>query len=187
MIKIEAPPAQLLVLKATSKADYVMWYNSIFLAATNSHAKKKMDEFKKVTTKLERLNSQEDRKEIIGFFSNVKVMRSVNENRELLFENLTSQNPEIGYLCEIYQLVRNYDEYCGSGNFEKALHEIKKIVKGNLTVIKIRCGKCKECNKVKSNIELAKLMIISCNNIEFIPPLSVILNELIPKHLQEFE
>ena len=127
LIKIDSPSSQLLILKADSQADYVMWYNSIYVAAVHAHAKRKLDEFDKALNRLELENSRNDKKEIASFFSGIEGMLKESESCKLLFENLEQHKPEYKYLAETYSSIQEYKELCKRGQLIGAFMIAKKI------------------------------------------------------------
>lgn len=127
IIKIEAPPSQIIRLKAITNSDYMMWYNSIYLAAMHSHSKRKMEDFNKVTARLEGINTANEQQVIQGFFTSIEGMLSTSEGREFFFRNFSSLKSETSYLCELYNLVRNYAKKSAKANYGEALKEVRKI------------------------------------------------------------
>eukprot|EP00826_Nyctotherus_ovalis_P060851 TRINITY_DN8591_c0_g1_i1.p1 TRINITY_DN8591_c0_g1~~TRINITY_DN8591_c0_g1_i1.p1 ORF type:complete len:265 (+),score=67.52 TRINITY_DN8591_c0_g1_i1:509-1303(+) len=105
----------------------MMWYNSIYLAAMHSHSKRKIESFNKVTKRLEGMNTTNEQQVMQGFFTSIEGMLSTSEGREFFFRNFSSLKSEVSYLCELYNLVKNYAKKCMEGNYGEALKEVRKI------------------------------------------------------------
>eukprot|EP01022_Parablepharisma_sp_SALTPOND_P016278 TRINITY_DN2362_c0_g2_i1.p2 TRINITY_DN2362_c0_g2~~TRINITY_DN2362_c0_g2_i1.p2 ORF type:complete len:660 (-),score=62.81 TRINITY_DN2362_c0_g2_i1:3127-5106(-) len=127
LIKIDSPSSQLLVLKANSQTDYIMWYNSIYFAAMHAHTKRKLEDFDKIITKIEQDTSRMDKKDIASFFYGVEGLLKVDETRKVLFESFSQHKPEYKYLGEMYELIKEYKQYSAYRKISEALIKAKRI------------------------------------------------------------
>jgi len=116
-----------LVLKAPNPIEYTSWQKSLYQAIQNAKANKFFDIINNAITETEKEIHKFNEEEVEEFFSGPEKLLSVVESREMLFEELTSQVPEIGYLCAIYDIIGKYETYCSCNQFIEAQKEARKL------------------------------------------------------------
>eukprot|EP01022_Parablepharisma_sp_SALTPOND_P014654 TRINITY_DN2010_c0_g1_i1.p3 TRINITY_DN2010_c0_g1~~TRINITY_DN2010_c0_g1_i1.p3 ORF type:complete len:417 (-),score=46.26 TRINITY_DN2010_c0_g1_i1:937-2187(-) len=129
IIKISLPSTPALLLKASSQADFVMWYNNIQLSTINAHTKKKLEDFEKALVRLEQEVARTDKKEVASFFTGIDAVLKSEESRSAVFENLQNYKPEYLYLGELYDILQTFDTMCKLGKYNDALSCGKRVYK----------------------------------------------------------
>jgi len=127
IIKLGIDSFKYLVLKAPNPIEYSSWQKSLRRAIKNAKVTKLFDMINNATTETEKEIQRLNQEEVEEFFSGPEKLLSVVESREMLFEELTSQVPEIGYLCVIYDIIGKYETYCSYNQFIEAQKEAKKL------------------------------------------------------------
>eukprot|EP00826_Nyctotherus_ovalis_P046154 TRINITY_DN5182_c0_g1_i7.p1 TRINITY_DN5182_c0_g1~~TRINITY_DN5182_c0_g1_i7.p1 ORF type:complete len:267 (-),score=54.45 TRINITY_DN5182_c0_g1_i7:1953-2753(-) len=86
-----------------------------------------LDIYNNETALLEQETCKCNEEEVESFFSGPERLLSITESREMLFEELTSQAPEMGYLCIIYDTIGKYEGCCGQERYVEARKEARKL------------------------------------------------------------
>lgn len=128
-ITITIDPSKVITLKAVNPLEHPMWYNGLLQGTRHAQVKPKFEAFNKGVERVEKKIADYEGEDIEGFFSGVENQLKVVESREMLFEELTSQIPDIGFLYILYDLVNKYEAYCTYDQFPEALKNAKRIHK----------------------------------------------------------
>jgi len=149
LIKITLPSSNILLLKAGSASDHVVWYNNIYITTVHARANTRLRDLSALTNNLEQMNAETDRKTLSSLFSSVEEMLKVKETRNMLFERLTSQNLRYKFLGNLYTLIIKYKEFCEYEQYTYAFMKLNKIHK-MLTTFSIDDDKTEESRLTKS-------------------------------------
>jgi hypothetical protein len=175
ILKFQVNSSKYLVLKILSPIEYISWQNSLYQAIKNARTKKFFNVISNATTETEQEICRFNEEEVEGFFSGPEKLFSIMESREMLFEELTSQVPEMGYLCIIYDTMGKYESYCSSNQFIEAQKEAKKLHKMISNFF----------NTPNTTQEQKEPDLMDEDVVDVDSEISKVINEIFPKNIQK--